>query len=85
MPEDMEIEVLNFVIGLISEIEELFAINNAIAGGLVTDSETICNTAARTAKQLETMLIGHRLMLKDAAEGSTFPVAELIDTIYKND
>lgn len=83
LPEDFEIAALNHILALIDDTEELFAIHNAIAGGLVTDSETIMNTSARTAKRLEEMLIAHREMLKNGGEAEL--TADIIHAVYRKD
>jgi hypothetical protein len=73
-------ELLEFVIDLVARTEELVAINNAIAGGIVTDLTVIREAAARSAELGEYLLEGHKLMLEETNPGDA--TGAMLNTIY---
>lgn len=85
MTDDQTIETLAFVHHLITEMEELVATNNLIAGGLVTDRIVVRETAARSNVILSTMLLGHQKMLEDGYDKGPVKSSDLMKTIYDKD
>lgn len=66
MPEDEmtdRAKVLALTMELMENVEQTLAVSNAIAGGLVTDPETIRDHAEQCALFLGAMLEGHRQFL----------------------
>jgi indole-3-glycerol phosphate synthase len=75
-------EILEGVHAMLAEIEELTAIATTISAGIVTDPEEVRDYAARSRVMLESMLIGHKLMLNETPEEAVAGVTEIFSVIY---
>lgn len=77
-------KTLALVIDLMDAVEQTLAVTNAIAGGLVTDPETIRENAATTAEFLQAMLDGNRLFLDNPEVAPGVAARDMFNFTYED-